>query len=539
MNRLLSFAALAVCAISALAVPAKRITRTVTLSDGSCVTLTLTGDENQHYYCDADGTRYELLADGRYERLTEAQANARAMRANARATESNARRKARLQRRTAALTGEKRGLVILADFKDKKMACTQSEFNDAFNAKGYSQNGSVGSVRDYFMAQSYNQLTIDFDVVGPVQLKNDMSYYGKNDRNGNDMRPAEMVIEVVKAVDAQVNFSDYDWDDDGLVDQVYVIYAGYGEAQGASPNTVWPHEWDLYSALEYGDGSGPQTLDGVIVNTYACSNELYGTGGSRMDGIGTACHEFSHCLGLPDMYDTSGVSNNYGMGFWDLMCAGNYNGDGYVPAGYSSYERMAAGWLTPIEIKDYTQVSTLPPLSETPEAYIIRNQANSNEYYLLENRQPQGWDSELPAAGMLVLHVDYDEDAWYNNTVNNTASRQRMTIIPADGIRSESTEKRDTWPQANKTELTNTSYPAAKLYNANSDGKKFMNMPIRNITQNSDGTVGFTAGEPATDAIVSPIISRNNIAPLYDLSGRRVQQSRHGIRIQGNRKSVQ
>ncbi len=535
MKRILSFAILVIVALSTSAVPAKRIKRTITLNDGSSITVALMGDESNHYYCDANGTRYEMQADGRYSVINEGMANARALRANWRATNSDNRRKANVQRRTDALKGEKRGLVILANFKDKKMARTQSEFNDAFNKTGYSENGSIGSVRDYFIAQSYNQLTIDFDVVGPIELKNKMSYYGGNDAYGNDKHPAEMVIEAVKAVNSQVNFADYDWDDDGLVDQVYVIYAGYGEAQGAAANTIWPHEWDLYSASDYGDGTGPQTLDGVIVNTYACSNELNGTGGNKMDGIGTACHEFSHCLGLPDMYDTEG--NNYGMGSWDLMCSGSYNGNGYVPAGYSSYERMAAGWLTPVEINGYTQVSALPALNDNAEAYIIYNQANKNEYYLLENRWQNEWDSELPASGMLVLHVDYDEEVWYNNTVNNVKARQRMTIIPADGICSESSEKNDTWPQQLKTYLTNTSNPAAKLYTPNSDGKKYLNMPIRNITKNNDGTISFTAGDPGTDAIVSPIIPNATDVPAYDLSGRRVQKP-HGIHIRGNKKII-
>ncbi len=538
MKKLFSTAFIATIAITALAIPAKRITRTITLSDGTSVMLTLMGDENNHYYCDENGTRYELLADGQYTKLTDAQSNARTMRANDRITKSNNRRKASMQRRTNALRGEKRGLVILVNFKDKQMKCTQENFNDAFNSTGYSENGSIGSVRDYFMAQSYNQLIIDFDVVGPVQLQKNMSYYGGNDSEGYDLHPAEMVIEAVKAVDSQVDFANYDWDNDGYVDQVYVIYAGYGEAQGAPANTIWPHEWDLNSAQEYNDGTGAQTLDGTIVNTYACSNELYGASGSIINGIGTACHEFSHCLGLPDMYDTSTSGSNYGMGYWDLMCSGSYNGDGYVPAGYSSYERMFAGWLDPIEIKEYTQVSALPALSENAEAYIIYNQANRNEYYLLENRQPKDWDSQLPAAGMLVLHVDYNESIWYNNTVNNVSSRQRMTIIPADGRLSEYNEETDTWPQANKTELTNTSSPAAKLYNKNSDGTKYMNMPIRNITQNSNGTIAFTAGEPNTNTSISPLNVKSSKTEIYDISGRRVQSKdmHQGIYIHGNKK---
>ncbi len=538
MKKIFPVATIAMIAITALGIPAKRVTRTVALSDGTSITITLTGDESNHYFRDENGKHYELSADGKYIELTVTQTNARAMRANSRVTASNNRRRANMQRHRNALTGEKRGLVILVNFKDKKMKCAQTDFNNAFNTTGYNENGSIGSVRDYFMAQSYNQLIIDFDVVGPVQLQKNMNYYGSNDSEGFDQHPAEMVIEAVKAVDNQVNFADYDWDKDGYVDQVYVIYAGYGEAQGAPAATIWPHEWDLNSAQEYNDGTGAQRLDGTIVNTYACSNELYGTSGSIIDGIGTACHEFSHCLGLPDMYDTSTSGSNYGMGYWDLMCSGSYNGDGYVPAGYSSYERMFAGWLDPIEIKEYTQVSALPALSENAEAYIIYNQANRNEYYLLENRQPMDWDSQLPAAGMLVLHVDYNEDIWHNNTVNNVSSRQRMTIIPADGERSEYNEEGDTWPQPNKTELTNTSSPAAKLYNKNSDDTMYMNIPIRNITQNSNGTIAFTAGESNTNTSIFPLNVKGSKTEIYNISGRRVQSKdmHQGIYILGNKK---
>ncbi len=498
MKRFLTLALAFSIATLAGAVPAKRTTKTLTLADGSTIEATLTGDESNHYWLSADNIKYEEDADGFFKEISSDASATRAQRAKAMTTENTQRRSQRLA--ANSLTGNKRGIVILVNFSDKSMANSQSDFDNAFNQEGYSENGSAGSVRDYFLSQSYNKLTIDFDVVGPVTVSRSMQYYGQNDSDGNDKYPATMVIEALKLVDSEVDFSKYDWDGDGYVDQVYVIYAGYGEAQGASENTIWPHEWSLYAANYYGDGEGSQTLDGVIIDTYACSNELIGTSGSQMDGIGTACHEFSHCLGLPDMYDTNSV--NYGMGSWDLLDYGCYNGNGYVPAGYTSYERMFAGWLTPTEISEYSEISGMQALTDSPEAYIIYNQNVKTEYYLLENRQKSGFDASLPASGLLVLHVDYDEEAWTSNTLNNTVNHERMTIIPADGLKSMTTETKDPWPQTNATELTNSSTPGATLYNYNSDGTKYMNMPIRSIAM-SNGLISFTVGDKVIDAPVA------------------------------------
>ena len=522
--------------LTAWAVPAKRVKRTLTLADGTQVTATFTGDETQHYWLGEDGTRYAKQSDGTFAPLSTEASEARARRAQQRAEQSNNRRRLR-QRANTGYAGNKRGIVILVNFKDKKMTCSRDAFERAFNQTGYSDHGSVGSVRDYFLAQSYGRLTVDFDVVGPYTLKNKMAYYGANDSDGNDLHPGEMVVEAVKAANAQVDFADYDWDGDGWVDQVYVIYAGYGEAQSYIENTVWPHEWQLDAAKYYGDGEGKQLLDGVWVDTYACSNELTGKSGSQMDGIGTACHEFSHCLGLPDMYDTSGnYTTNYGMGAWDLMDYGSYNGDGYVPAAFTSYERWYAGWLTPVEINGFKEVKEMQPLTSAPEAYVIYNQANRDEFYLLENRQRTGFDAELPAGGMLVLHVDYDEDAWYNNEVNNTRGHERVTIIPADNRKTDATEEGDPWPQDGKTALTNTSVPAAKLFNANTDGKKLLNMPLQDITL-TNGLISFTAGDRPTGLHSIFGESKGNKAKdFFDLQGRRAGKGHKGLMIVDGKK---
>lgn len=501
---------LALCAASLFAVPAKRTRRTITLADGSTRVVTLCGDENMHYYQATDGTVYRKGTDGFFYEKNANEVKAEWMR---KVRKRNAPRRATWGAERQNVRGQKKGLVILVSFKDKAMTFSQAEYHNFFNQEGYNTGGMGGSVRDYFLSQSYGLLDIEFDVVGPVTVSKNLAYYGENDTEGSDKHPAEMVIEALRLVDGQVDFSKYDWDGDGEVDQVYLIYAGYGEASGAAENTIWPHEWELNSARSAGDGTGAQRLDGVLINTYACSCELQGTSGSQIDGVGTACHEFSHCLGIPDFYDTSG-NNAFGMSHWSLMDYGCYGGNGYVPCGYTSYERMYSGWLNPTELTSYTQVKDMPALTTDSVAYIIYNQANRHEFYLLENRQQTGWDSKLPGHGMLVLHVDFNSDAWLENSVNTNANHQRMTIVPADGSLSSSSLTAlagDPWPGTKKnTELTNA---RATLYNANSDGTKYLNFPIRNITEDTqNGTISFAAGNLT---IVAPVATAaTDITPM-------------------------
>ncbi len=245
------------------------------------------------------------------------------------------------------------------------------------------------------------------------------------------------------------------------------------------------------------------SYNGTKLNTYACSNELSGLAESgSADGIGTMCHEFSHCLGLPDMYDTE-YTGNYGMSYWSVLASGCYLGSnsGFEPAGYTSYERMFCGWLTPIELNSETNVSGMKGLSEGGEAYIIYNAGNSNEYYLLENRVQTGTDSALLGEGMLVLHVDYNKSLWSKNWVNVTGSsylnnvHQRLTIIPAVNYFTQTSMAIgcDPYPYTGNTRLDNTSTPAATTYNLNTDGTLFMNCSISKIQlDSSDRTISFT-----------------------------------------------
>lgn len=487
---------MAVGATSAYAVPAYPAKRMVITADGKQVTLTLKGDEHFSFYTDEQNRAYVRQASGQLQEVSLDEASAlwkTRIQADAAARPTTARRVSAISRvgePKPSLTGKKKGLVILMEFDDVKFShdAPQAIYKDFFNKENYSDYGMSGSVHDYFMAQSYNKLDIDFDVVGPYTTYYAMSYYGAPSGNSNDSRPNEMVWEACRAADADVNFADYDWDGDGEVDQVFVIYAGYGQNYGADENTIWPHEWSMSAA------NRKMILDNTKIDTYACSCELRGTSGTALDGIGAACHEFSHCLGLPDFYDTSG--NNYAMGYWDVMCDGSYNNGSRTPAGYTSYERMFAGWLEPVELNSMTRISDMKPLAETPEAYILYNEGHRDEYYLLENRQLVGFDRALSGHGLLVVHVDYDKGAWSANNVNVTESRQHMTIIPADNRLGYNNEAGDPFPgSGGVTSLTNYTTPAAALYVNNTDGTKLMGKPIDNIREEGQ-LISFVACRP-------------------------------------------
>ncbi len=514
---ILTLAALVLITVTIFAVPSKPgLKKKVTLKDGSTIELTLRGDEHFSFYTDAANKAF-LLKDGALISLTQEEV---AQKWNAtkqyrmELAGHNNRRAARAGKPSKVTTGNQRGLVILLEYPDRKFVTEnpQPTFNRFFNEEGYNEGGMAGSVRDYFKKQSYNQLTIDFDVVGPFTTANDMEYYGKHytDDSGyehNDRHPAIMVREAIDAAEADgVDFSKYDWDQDGEVDQVFVIYAGYAEAQGGNPETIWPHEWSLA-----GEGKRVQ-YDGVWINTYGCAAELRDNEGANMDGIGTACHEFSHCLGLPDMYDTNG-QNNYGMSYWDVMDSGSYLDNSRTPAGYTSYERWFSRWMEPVEIKEMKRIEGMKPLATNPEAYILYNEQNKNEYYLLENRQPVDFDGKLYGHGLLILHIDYNESAWTSNKVNTVTDHQRASIIPADDNLEYSLKgiQGDSWPgRTGNTQLTNYSTPAATLFNANTDGRKLMSKPIDNITEDTDNhTVSFVACRPE---IFAPNIEESTVS---------------------------
>ena len=504
----------ALVTLSLNAIPAKPgVMRLLTLTDGTTVEARLVGDEHGHYWLGTNGKTYHETTIG--NTFAEVDLLQVKQYAQARRTQANARRVQRMKgaRRAKSIgdndKSEKKGIIILVNFDDVEFqeGNNGTYFQRIANEEGFHEGNFVGSVRDYFLKQSEGNLILNFDVVGPYTVSQVMSYYGGNNSRGNDLHPAEMVIEACKMADEDVDFSKYDWNGNNEVDQVYVVYAGMGENEGGGANTIWPHEWTLSSAFYYNDGSGPLEFDGVRIDTYACGSELNGM--NAICGIGTMCHEFSHCLGYPDYYDTD-YSGGQGMGWWDLMDSGSYGGNGYRPCGYTSYERWMAGWLEPIELTATTQVENLKALQDEANAYIIYNGGNRNEFFLFENRQQIDWDLSIPASGLLILHCDYDQNVWNANAPNDDPDHQRMTWIPADGIYDYGVVNdngdeayfwggmmTDTYPYINSdTGEPNNAFsfattPAANFYNKNSDGTYSMLGAVKNITQNTDGTVSF------------------------------------------------
>ena len=476
-----------------MAVPAKRGQwKTITLADGSQVRAELRGDEHMRAWFTADGRCYQLI-DNEYK-----ETDVKTLRAKAKARRASSSMR-RVQKREFGVpgrfTGDKRCLVILVNFADQTFkASNDSVFFDRMtNETGFSDGKFVGSMKDYFHAQSGGQFNLSFDVMGPVTVSKNYSYYGKNNTADDDLYPDVMVKEAVLLVNEKypkVNFADYDWDHDGKVDQVYVIYAGKGEHDNDSQkDLIWPHSWDLSDTAN--GACGMVEVDGVNVDTYACGPELNADG--TASGIGTMCHEFTHCLGLPDFYDVNGDDDNFGMATWSLMDYGSYNGDGYVPCNYTSYEKWFCGWLEPIELTEATEVTGMKSMTDYGDAYIIYNPANRNEFFLLENHTQTGWDAEAYGGGMLVIHVDYDKEVWKNNEVNTVKGHQRCTIVPADNnlVFSYSSLSHDLYPYKQNDSISNTSEPAFILYNKNEDGTKFLNRKVTDIKIASDGTVSF------------------------------------------------
>ncbi len=496
-----------------MAVPAKRTQFVHTQSDGTKLTLMLVGDEHLSYYLNVETNEKMVMAEnGDFVKLADTEFLVRKEHAIDRRLKAEERRAERLARNSGRATrnggpnkvgefkpmfGEKKGLVILVNFTNKAMLSQHDQncFDEMFNEEGYSKNGHIGSVRDYFLDQSYGQLDITFDVLGPIELSGNLAYYGGNNSYGNDKRPGEMVKEACEAVDELVDFNDYDWDDDGEVDQVFVIYAGYGEHASNNSDLIWPHEWELLYSLG-------QTLnfDGAIVNTYACTCELSGSYGSSLNGIGTACHEFSHCLGYPDLYDTD-YSGGRGMDYFDVMCSGSYNGpssNGEVPCGYSAYERWTGGWLEPVEMDAPETYTDMPALNDEGAAYIIYNKDFTDEFMLLENRHSDRWfkyfGSSTAGHGLFISHIDYNANVWAMDRPNDDPNHQRVSWIPAD--KSYSTygggHQSDFFPGTKKVTRMNGSTHAsygAKWFNKENGSKTFPH-ELTNIKE-TNGLISF------------------------------------------------
>ena len=451
------------------AVPAYNGPIKITLADNKEATVYQHGDETFHYLTTEDGTWVRLTADKRLEKVAPLSSEEIALRRQQAA-------KRPVTHKATPTNIAPRGLVILVNFNDLtfRPENTKEAMNAMFNEPNYTYENATGSVRDYFFAQSFGQYDPQFDVVGPVTLSNGMAYYGKNNRSGSEMNTRYFVQEACElAHEAGADFSQYDNDNDGVVDFVFIYYAGYNEAESSNEDEIWPH----YSNL---DNWVSLTLDGKKISAYACSSELSFSSKDRA-GISTFCHEFGHVLGLPDLYCTDYSSNHKTLGAWDIMDHGSYNNDGRTPPAYSAYERFFLGWLTPTVLNKPATI-TMSNINDTRQACIITstgehnligNDPTPNEFYILENRQRRGYDTFLPWHGLMITKINYSYSIWYRNTPNDDPNNQRVDLIEANGKAPERSngKKSDLFPQGSTFFTPYTGYEITNIKEIAVDGK--------------------------------------------------------------------
>lgn len=550
---------------SALAVPAKPTPIKFTQPDGSAVTVQLRGDERHHWYQTLDGyvlvnenntlyygeaapdgtikaTKYRATEIARrsgevksflgaidmpaaIETLNEMRSKSpRLLSEEATIMKSRAKSKPKAASTPPSIEdvygkglfsgdhypvfGEQKGLVILVEYADVKFndpAATyggdvQAYYTEMLNGDNFTKHNASGSARQWFIDNSKGQFLPTFDVYGPVELSQKMSYYGGNDFYGNDAHPELMAVEACQQLDATVDFSQYDRDGDGYIDNVYILYAGRGEASGGSADTVWPHSWNVSSA-----GVGTYLFDDKMLDRYACSNEWEG---EAPDGIGTFVHEFSHVLGLPDIYPSS-YTEAFTPGDFCVMDHGSYNNDGRTPPNYGIFERNALGWMRPAQLTGETVTDyTVRPIESMDGYAIMTNRAD--EFYLIENRQQTGWDTYIPGHGMLVWHIDYNSSAWSSNTVNNDKDHQCIDIVEADDIRTKESRGGDPFPGTKKvTDFTHRTLPSMKTWAGIE-----LKVPLRNIRE-EEGNIIFNGGYipvPAPGKITAYDVPDNGIS---------------------------
>ena len=347
--------------------------------------------------------------------------------------------------------GEQHTLVVLVEFADVKFSTIDNAYdyyNRLLNEPGFThENGANGSAYDFYQLSSNGLFKPRFDVVGPVTISKEATYYGQDQGQEIDVNMGEFLVEACQQADDLVDFTQYDTNNDGIVDNIYFFYAGYGEADSHHANVIWPQAGTL---TEWGK---ELTLDGMKIVSYACSHEVsYQSGGIYPTGIGTFVHEFGHVLGLADHYDTSYQSGAQHPGQWDTMASGAYNDNQHHPPLFSAFERAELGWLTYTEIEPTPQNLSAEILAEKNKAFRITvPNTNGQEYFVLENRQRTNeFEMTLPGTGLLVWHIDMDEDVWKENIVNCDGNHQYLDIVEADKLANSYTFAGDPFPGQNK-----------------------------------------------------------------------------------------
>lgn len=568
MKKILFLLIFALVATSSFASKANSLPAVVPQPDGTMLTVLLQGDENISWYTTTDGMLLVKRGNGYYVAQVKADgslaassllAHGPAMRGTEETNMMLLQDKTKFAKYSSKLLGQPgelpvtewtngvtrkmkirddstlfphmgtpKALVILVEFTDTTFTLPdpKASFNDYLNNetgnivdRGHGENRNAKGVKGYFKDMSFGQFTPQFDVVGPVKLSHPLRYYGA----GND-NMSRLIPDACSAVNDSVDFSQYDSNGDGYVDLVYVIYAGHSESEaGNSTDDIWPKSG--YS--DFG------TFDGKKVYRYGVNNELNGRETSKnklINGIGLFCHEFSHTMGLPDIYATSGApgynKDNFGMEFWDLMDGGEYVHSGRFPTAYTSWEREVMGWMNVDTLTDTAHVvlRTIDSKGDSARSCKIVNPSVKNEAIYLQNIQNKGWNYYLPGHGLLVYRVSYaSDDVNFADNPNN-GSRPRIVCIPADGkLGAIADYADDSTPDNYYADMAGDTYPGTSNVSSIASFTMYsgdaLDRPILNIKE--DGTlVSFDyLGKKIPSAINSVMVNDKATDRIFNLNG--------------------
>ena len=446
-------------------------------------------------------------------------------------------------------------MVILFTFSGDDSEFTmenpQEYYQKLFNKKGFNPNLGPGCVADYFRDQSGGLCNIEFDIYGPVQVSSKSQPYDEPDEKTRNYGEAPMkeATQLVLEANPDVDYSQYDWNGDGTIEQVIYIFAGPPGNQTNKYGHIWPNT-SIFDVVT--------TPDGKKISSYSASGEYWGI--RKADdvvmycGIGTVCHEYSHSLGLPDIYPISKDQGYSVCDEWDLMDGGNFTNWGWCPPNYTALEKYLMGWLELTELNEAATITGMKPVSEGGTAYIVKH--SDSEWLLLENRQQTAWDAGTPGKGLVIYHVNYDGSVWQGNSVNSDKTKRRFHLVHADNMDYDAwsayIEEKKLNPYAaddrmnrlflstspypyisedKKTvnnELTDTSTPAATMFYPSTEGELLLAKPITNIQMTDDGLISFDFMGGTTGIRHLPMAGDNDASCLYNLQGQRINIPKPG-----------
>ena len=410
------------------------------------------------------------------------------------------------------IVGNRRVLIILMQYSDVRFVKSQTDFDRLFNGHNYNDDGAYGSVYDYYNKVSYGQLQLECDVLGPYTASKNMAYYGGNSsRTSGDMNPKALFDEAISFAIQEVNLADYDSDGDGYVDNVHIIFAGYGEEAGAPANAIWSHEMTFRA----------ETIGGMMIDRYSCSPELRGNSGSGITRIGPPCHEIGHALGAMDFYDVDYQSGGYydGTGDWDVMASGSWNDGGARPADFNPYVKAYNfGWVD-VQRLEMDTVNVISPSTQKNSIYRIDTPI-SGDYFLLDNRQSEGVNSAEPGKGLLIFHIGPQiVQKALTNTINSTFPQQCYIVCAS---------AKDSRPRASassygsissagcpypgtsqKTSFTKSSIPGAYCVNGIS-----AEISLTSIVQLPDGSISLRYGKDDSGEVIPPDDTPNDYGEI-------------------------